>query len=425
MEHLAVNLTYGGSPQLRQVVRDGREYIVAPLSLIVPGVLNGSLGALYYPAAEIAKNPTAWNHMPIVVNHPEEDGRPVSARLPRVLDRCWIGNVYHAAYTDKLVAEGWFDVAKTRKVDPRVLNALQQGQAIELSTGLTVDTKDAPPNAVHNGTPYQAIASNYRPDHLAVLPDEIGACSVNDGCGVNVNKHSRQKDNTMTEKQKKEFIDSLISNSCCWEEDDRETLNELSDAKLKQLRSQAERDQEREAVINAAREGFRDERGNTHSYDTEKRAWTSKFKEESSASDNGGGDATNANAGSKAVSKAGEGGSSKKPTAEEWLATAPPEIQGAVRNAMAVEQREKQQLIDKLTANLEGDAKESVVENLKSESLDRLRILSALAPQQSPESPQASYAGASTPAANQGCQHDKNDYLPLPVINWAEGRQAS
>jgi hypothetical protein len=34
------------------------------------------------------------------------------------------------------------------------------------------------------------VARNYRPDHLAVLPDQRGACSLTDGCGVMVNtKH--------------------------------------------------------------------------------------------------------------------------------------------------------------------------------------------------------------------------------------------
>ena len=168
---------------------DGREFIVAPLSLIVPGVLNGSKGALHYPPEEIERDPMSWNHMPIVVYHPEQDGQPVSARDPRVLEKQGIGYVYNTTYKKKLVAEGWFDVEKTRRISPGVLSSLRNGQAIELSTGLFTDNE--PRRGTHNGRQYVAIARNYRPDHLAILPDKVGACSVQDGCGVLVNSTGR------------------------------------------------------------------------------------------------------------------------------------------------------------------------------------------------------------------------------------------
>src|SRR5690606_13771547 len=33
--------------------------------------------------------------------------------------------------------------------------------------------------------PYHSVARDYKPDHIAILPDRIGACSIADGCGVN------------------------------------------------------------------------------------------------------------------------------------------------------------------------------------------------------------------------------------------------
>ena len=35
-----------------------------------------------------------------------------------------------------------------------------------------------------NGKAYVGIARNYRPDHLAILPDMKGACSIADGAGL-------------------------------------------------------------------------------------------------------------------------------------------------------------------------------------------------------------------------------------------------
>lgn len=187
LEQLIANVTSQG----RRTIHEGREYFVAPLSMIVPGVLNGSKGPLYYPLEEIGKDPDAWNGMPIVVYHPtNNEGKPVSARSPQVLEKHGIGWVFNAQVNDKLVAEGWFDVEKTKKVDPRILSSLEKGDPLELSTGLFTENEPVKnkEEAIYNGRPYTAIARNYKPDHLAVLPDKKGACSIADGCGVNVNE---------------------------------------------------------------------------------------------------------------------------------------------------------------------------------------------------------------------------------------------
>ena len=56
--------------QAREVKFEGQDYLVVPMTMITPGVLNGSNGPLLYTEDELAKNPAAWNGMTIVVNHP-------------------------------------------------------------------------------------------------------------------------------------------------------------------------------------------------------------------------------------------------------------------------------------------------------------------------------------------------------------------
>lgn len=162
----------------------GRRHRVVPVSMIVPGVLNGSLGPLLYPSDEIARNPEAWNGIPIVVDHPRRNGQFVSARLPGVSS---VGTVRNARIDKRgrLVAEGWFDVLKAKAADHRILQSLDAGKPVELSTGLFCD--NSPSEGVYNGKAYKFIAKNYRPDHLAILLDDVGACSILDGCGVGVN----------------------------------------------------------------------------------------------------------------------------------------------------------------------------------------------------------------------------------------------
>ena len=73
-EFIAANL----SGQVRRKTVGGREYLVAPLSLIVPGVLNGSRGPLLYPEAEVRRDTSIWNGMPLTKGHPTRNGSPVT-----------------------------------------------------------------------------------------------------------------------------------------------------------------------------------------------------------------------------------------------------------------------------------------------------------------------------------------------------------
>lgn len=183
-ETMLVNLT--GS--IRRETYNGRRYLVAPMVTIVPGVLNGSRGALYYPPEEVGKEPGVWNHVPLVLNHPMEGGQYVSARSPGVLEKYQLGYVFNDRWDgSRRTAEGWFDEEHTRRISPDVYDALSNNRPIELSTGLMTDNHIAANGSNYNGKPYTHVARNYRPDHLAILPKQRGACSNKDGCGVLVN----------------------------------------------------------------------------------------------------------------------------------------------------------------------------------------------------------------------------------------------
>lgn len=169
-----------------------RPHIVIPTTMIVPGILNGSAGAGYYSKEENQKSVDLWNGMPVVApDHPTVDGAYTSARSSDILDKFGIGVVLNTKNDDNLTAETWLDEKKTQEVDPRILWRVYNNEPVEVSTGLT---------AVHNKTPgefngvhYDWAALNYRPDHLAILTDTIGACSLTDGCGLLVNKMTFQQ----------------------------------------------------------------------------------------------------------------------------------------------------------------------------------------------------------------------------------------
>ena len=79
----------------RREVRNGRRYLVADCSMIVPGVLNGSQGALYYPPEEVRKNPGVWNGVALTYGHPfDKFGENTSVKAPGIEKQFRIGNVY-------------------------------------------------------------------------------------------------------------------------------------------------------------------------------------------------------------------------------------------------------------------------------------------------------------------------------------------
>src|SRR5437773_1379241 len=104
----------------RRETLHGRNYLVSSATLIVPGVLNGSDGPLYYPESTVSSDPSEWNGMPIVVYHPQEHGKAVSARSPKVLAESGIGNVWESVYDGKHVAEAWFDEVLTKNYDKKL-----------------------------------------------------------------------------------------------------------------------------------------------------------------------------------------------------------------------------------------------------------------------------------------------------------------
>lgn len=171
-----------------------KQYLVAPVTLIREGVLNGSNGPLLYPAEEIQKVVQEWNGMPVVVNHPQNaNNQAVSARNPSVLEECGIGNVYNVRYqsiSKSLVGEVWIDKTKSNLINTSIVSNIEQGNPVDVSTGLaTRQQPNTDTTNTFNNTPYTATATDYKPDHLAVLPSSSGACSVADGCGILVNEN--------------------------------------------------------------------------------------------------------------------------------------------------------------------------------------------------------------------------------------------
>ena len=332
-EHIGVNnmklqiLTQNVKPITRKDTMEGEDYLVVPMVMITQGVHNGSHGAFYYPPEELEKTPVVWNHKPVVVYHP--DG---SACDPATLTARKIGVIMNTTYKDgKLKAEAWLNEKRVKKVDGRIIDAIENEEMLEVSTGVFVDEEKS--EGVWNGEDYAIIARNYRPDHLAVLPDKTGACSIEDGAGfLRLNekqKVGKRKDNIMN---KEKMADALIANEATkWTEHDKEALAAMDEGVLEKMTP----------VVN----------------EEEDKPEATETPVETEA----------------AVANEGP---EKPETVEEYISNAPPEMQEVLKNGVSAHKAEKQRLVNKIAANKASTYSE---DELQAKQLDDLQKLAKLA----------------------------------------------
>lgn len=161
----------------------GVPHFVVPTVGLKEGVFTGSQGAIYYPWSEISKSPGNWDHKPAVVRHPSKNGKAFTAADKDMIDKYRTGILLNtSAANNKLTFKTWIEEKRIAELSPKVYTRIKKKEKVEVSTGMTMDIEKK--KGVFNGRSYIGIARNIQPDHLAILPDTVGACSVEDGAGL-------------------------------------------------------------------------------------------------------------------------------------------------------------------------------------------------------------------------------------------------
>ena len=163
----------------REEMRNERAWLVVPGIILQEQVLN------YYfvPASEINHFVSAWNGAPVTMAHPDtEDGSAGHTEYAGI-----VGNFYNAQFDvskNQLKGEFWLDLALLRNSEAgrNTESNVRSGKVMDVSTGYWADEEMT--QGVWNDHEYFAIHRNLRPDHVAILLDQTGACSVADGCGM-------------------------------------------------------------------------------------------------------------------------------------------------------------------------------------------------------------------------------------------------
>lgn len=202
---------------IRTETLEGREFLVAPVVPIVEGVHNGE----FLSYEEIAVFPEAWDGIPLPIDHPSDsNGNPVTANSPDVIENDVIGRLFNVAEAPDIRGirgELWIDIEKAEQSDAgkEVLRKLREGEQLEVSTAYFTFTDGV--EGEWKGEPFTASQSVVRPDHLALLPFDLGACSWQDGCGApRVNQFgdsmTKKEDNKTVESNDKEIINRMTVN---------------------------------------------------------------------------------------------------------------------------------------------------------------------------------------------------------------------
>jgi hypothetical protein len=248
----------------RTEMLEDQEHWVIPGAMLAEGVWVGNRGPILYEGKDISDSTPDWDHMPIVVQHPK--GKDESARKAPVINASKVGIILHTKYDTKLRPEFWINKKRADKVEPKIRQAIEAGNIMEVSTGLRMSLKKT--TGVHNQKKYESVCVALRAFMEAngrrwggyivdLFPDYVIYTDGNDYYKMSYNAsedgvefkgeptevdrkvtYVAAKNAAETEREKpmdkKTLVDRLITNGA-FEEADRAWLMEQKPEKLEKL----------------------------------------------------------------------------------------------------------------------------------------------------------------------------------------------
>lgn len=170
------------SKAAKKIRRNGRDLMVVPSATLPDNVV---MNGIKYPADEIEKGFRTLERTPAPFGHPMVNGMFVSARDPEGINIGWVGawneNVRREngrVFLDKVID---IEFANQSENGRRLLDAINTGKPIHTSTGLLADLMET-----GEDEPKYAVCNMFF-DHDAILLDEEGAATPDQGVGMFVN----------------------------------------------------------------------------------------------------------------------------------------------------------------------------------------------------------------------------------------------
>lgn len=179
---------------------NGQEHYVirGAVPIVDDIVMNGGL----YPAEEINNSYQTMERKLMPIGHPMVNGKYVSANDPQAVNDyyagAWAQNVSKA--NDKVVMDVYVNkvVADTKPDGKRLIQRLDDmisgnnADPIHVFTGLLLNKEQKAGESKHKK--YSWVAHNMQFDHIAILLDEPGAGTPEEGVGMFVNADGQEAD---------------------------------------------------------------------------------------------------------------------------------------------------------------------------------------------------------------------------------------
>lgn len=167
---------------VRRETRNGRQVIIVPSATLPDDVV---MNRIKYPADEIEKSFRSLNRTPAPHGHPMIGNRFVSARDPEGINVGYIGawNENARRENGRVFLDKVIDVTVANRSDEgkAVIEAINKGEPIHTSTGLLCNLEEGDNEA------FDFIARDIEFDHDAILLNEEGAATPDQGVGMMVN----------------------------------------------------------------------------------------------------------------------------------------------------------------------------------------------------------------------------------------------
>lgn len=176
--------------KVRKEKRNGRDVMVVPSATLPDDVI---MNGVKYPASEIEASYQTLNRTPAPLGHPMVNGKFVSSRDPEGINIGYIG-----AWNENVRREGGrvlldkiidVEIANRSEGGRKVLAAIAAGGPINTSTGLLCRLE----NAV-GASDHKRVARGIVFDHDAILLNEEGAATPEQGVGMLVNAQGEQEE---------------------------------------------------------------------------------------------------------------------------------------------------------------------------------------------------------------------------------------
>lgn len=183
MKKAIVHVRCNAAGAIRREKMNGRDVVIVPSFTLKSGiVMNG----IKYEHDEIEKSYKGLERTPAPLGHPTVNGKFVSASDPEGINIGYIGafNANVRREGDRIAIDKVIDVEVANRSEggKAVLAAIEAQKPIHTSTGLLCNLE-----AVENAKGHKYLAKNIVWDHDAILLNEEGAATPEDGTGIFVN----------------------------------------------------------------------------------------------------------------------------------------------------------------------------------------------------------------------------------------------